>query len=102
MNMQQMVQAMQKAQRQYEKDHKVLEEKEFEFVANGAVKVVMKGDLEMVSVEFLDKEILTDDPEMVADMIKIAYNGCKDQINAEEEKLAQKMQASAGAMGGMF
>ena len=102
MNMQQMVQAMQKAQKQYEKDHKVLEETEFEFTANGAVKVRMKGSLELLAVEFLDKDILSDDPEMVADMIKIAYNGCKAQIDEAEAELSNRFQAKAGVMGGMM
>ena len=101
MNMQQMVQAMQKMQRQYEKEHKVLEETEFENVANGAVKVVLKGNLEMVSVEILDKDMLNaDDVDMIQDMIMLAYNGCKDKINDAEEKLAAKFQQNA--KGGMM
>ena len=92
MNMQQMVQAMQKMQRQYEKEHKVLEETEFEYTANGAVKIILKGNLEMVSLEFIDQELLKDDPEMVSDMIKLAYNGARDQMNDAEDVLAAKFQ----------
>ena len=83
MNMQQMVQAMQKMQRQYEKEHKVLEE-----------------TLEMVSLEFIDQELLKDDPEMVSDMIKLAYNGARDQINDAEDALAAKFQQNN--KGGMM
>ena len=100
MNMQQMVQAMQKMQRQYEKEHKVLEETEFEYTANGAVKIVLKGNLEMVSLEFIDQELLKDDPEMVSDMIKLAYNGARDQINDAEDALAAKFQQNN--KGGMI
>ncbi len=100
MNMQQMVQAMQKMQRQYEKEHKILEETEFEYTANGAVKIVLKGNLEMVSLEFLDPELLKDDAEMVADMIKLAYEGARDQINDAEDALAQKFQQNS--KGGMM
>lgn len=100
MNMQQMVQAMQKMQRQYEKEHKVLEETEFEYTANGAVKIVLKGNLEMVSLEFIDQELLKDDPEMVSDMIKLAYNGVRDQINDAEDALAAKFQQNN--KGGMM
>jgi len=100
MNMQQMVQAMQKMQRQYEKEHKILEETEFEYTANGAVKIVLKGNLEMVSLEFLDPELLKDDAEMVADMIKLAYDGARDQINDAEDALAQKFQQNS--KGGMM
>ena len=100
MNMQQMVQAMQKMQRQYEKEHKVLEETEFEYTANGAVKIILKGNLEMVSLEFIDQELLKDDPEMVSDMIKLAYNGARDQINDAEDALAAKFQQNN--KGGMM
>ena len=100
MNMQQMVQAMQKMQKQYEKEHKILEETEFEYTANGAVKIVLKGNLEMVSLEFLDPELLKDDSEMVADMIKLAYEGARDQINDAEDALAKKFQQNS--KGGMM
>ena len=100
MNMQQMVQAMQKMQRQYEKEHKILEETEFEYTANGAVKIILKGNLEMVSLEFLDPELLKDDSEMVADMIKLAYEGARDQINDAEDALAKKFQQNS--KGGMM
>jgi len=98
--MQQMVQAMQKMQRQYEKEHKILEETEFEYTANGAVKIILKGNLEMVSLEFLDPELLKDDSEMVADMIKLAYEGARDQINDAEDALAKKFQQNS--KGGMM
>ena len=91
MNMQQMVQAMQKLQRQYEKGHKLLEEKEFTYTANGAIRVVLKGNLEMVDIEILDDDLLKEKEDLV-EMIKLAYNGCKDQINEAEEELANKFQ----------
>ncbi|MBP5694796.1 MAG: YbaB/EbfC family nucleoid-associated protein [Bacilli bacterium] len=102
MNMQQMVQAMQKMQRQYEKEHKMLEETDFEYTANGAVKIVLKGNLEMVSLEFLDEELLKDDPEMVSDMIKLAYQGARSQIQAAEDALEAKFQQNAKGKGGMM
>ena len=98
MNMQQMVQAMQKLQRQYEKEHKLLEEKEFTNTANGAVTVTMKGNLDMVSIEILDDDLLKEKEDLV-EMIKLAYNGCKDQINDAEEALADKFQ-QANRKGG--
>ncbi len=98
MNMQQMVQAMQKLQRQYEKEHKLLEEKEFTNTANGAVTVTMKGNLDMVSIEILDDDLLKEKEDLV-EMIKLAYNGCKEQINDAEEALADKFQ-QANRKGG--
>lgn len=98
MNMQQMVQAMQKLQRQYEKEHKLLEEKEFTNTANGAVTVTMKGNLDMVSIKILDDDLLKEKEDLV-EMIKLAYNGCKEQINDAEEALADKFQ-QANRKGG--
>lgn len=99
MNMQQMVQAMNKMQRQYEKERKVLDEKEFKYVANGAVEVVLKGDNTLSSITFVDPEILKEDPEMVQDMIKLAFDGAKDLLDKAEEELANKFQKNA--MGGL-
>lgn len=98
MNMQQMVQAMQKLQRQYEKEHKLLEEREFTNTANGAVTVTMKGNLDIVSIEILDDDLLKEKEDLV-EMIKLAYNGCKEQINDAEEALADKFQ-QANRRGG--
>ena len=99
MNMQQMVQAMNKMQRQYEKERKVLDEKEFKYIANGAVEVVLKGDNTLSSITFVDPEILKEDPEMVQDMIKLAFDGAKDLLDKAEEELANKFKKSA--MGGL-
>ena len=98
MNMQQMVQAMQKLQRQYEKEHKLLEEKEFTYTANGAIKITLKGNLEIVDIEILDDELLKEKEDLV-EMIKLAYNGCKDEVNNAEEELADKFQ-QANRKGG--
>ena len=98
MNMQQMVQAMQKLQRQYEKEHKLLEEKEFTNTANGAVTVTMKGNLDMVSIEILDDDLLKEKEDLV-EMINFAYTGGKEQINDAEESLADKFQ-QANRKGG--
>lgn len=98
MNMQQMVQAMQKLQRQYEKEHKLLEERGFTNTANGAVTVTMKGNLDIVSIEILDDDLLKEKEDLL-EMIKLAYNGCKEQINDAEEALADKFQ-QANRRGG--
>lgn len=97
MNMQQMVQSMQKLQRQYEKEHKLLEEKEFSYTANGAIKLTLKGDMTFVSLEFIDKDILDkDNAEMVSDMIKLAYNHIKDEIGDAENEIANKFKMPGG------
>lgn len=98
MNMQQMIQAMNKMQRQYQKDLDILAEKEFEFTANGAVKIILTGSMDIVSIEFLDDDVL-EDKEMLQDMIKNAYAGAKQLVNDEENKLQEKYQGLA--KGGM-
>lgn len=98
---QQMIQTMQKMQREYQREQSKLDETEFTNTANGVVTVTMKGDLTILSLEFLDKEILNkDDAEMVSEMVILAYNGCKDKIDKANEALASKYQQSMG--GGMF
>ena len=84
--------------RQAEALDKILEEKEFSYTANGAIKVTLKGNLEMVDVEILDEELLKEKEDLIV-MIKLAYNGCKDQINDAEEELAGKFQ-QANRKGG--
>lgn len=95
MNMQQMIQAMNKVQRQYEKDKKVLDEKSFEYTANGVVTITLKGDYSMVAVSFADPEVLKEDPEMVSDLIKLAYDGAKALVDKAGEELLEKYQKNA-------
>lgn len=99
---QQMIQNMQKVQREMEKKQRQLDEKEFEYTANGAVKVVLKGNMELVSIDFLDEDMLNkDDADILKDMIKLAYNGCKKLIEEANEELENSFKAKAG-MPGMF
>lgn len=97
MNMQQLIQNAQKMQREYEKAYKVIEETSFEYTANGLVKCVLKGDFTIEKIEILDKDALSaDNKEMLEEMITLAYNGCKDQIMAEQDKLMSKYKGMAG------
>ena len=50
MNMQQMLQSVKKMQREYEKEHKKLEETTFKGSANGIVEVALKGDFTLEKV----------------------------------------------------
>jgi len=99
MNMQQMIQAVQKMQREYSKEHAKLEETSFEYTANGLVKCVLKGNFTLEKLEILDPEALTsDNKEMLEEMIALAYNNCKDQIMAKEDELSAKYQKGPGGM----
>ncbi len=95
MNMQQMIQAMNKVQRQYEKDKKVLDDKSFEYTANGVVTVTLKGDYSMFGISFADPDVLKEDPEMVSDLIKLAYDGAKALIDKANDELVEKYQKNA-------
>lgn len=102
MNMQQMIQAMNKVQRQYEKERAVLEEKEYSYTANGVVKLTLKGNMELVSLEILDDDIVNkDDKDMLIDMITLAYNNIREQILKEDDELTTKYQNQAN-IGRMF
>ena len=99
MNMQQMVQNMQKMQRQYEKAHKVLEETEFTYTQNGVVKITVKGDMSLVGIEFVDASALeADNKEMLEEMISIAYENVRQQVLDAEDALADKFKVG-GAFG---
>lgn len=102
MNMQQMIQAMNKVQRQYEKERAVLEEKEYSYTANGVVKLTLKGNMELVSLEILDDDIVNkDDKDMLIDMITLAYNNIREQILKEDDELTTKYQNQTN-IGRMF
>lgn len=97
--MQQMLQNVKKLQREYEKAHKELEDKEFAQVANGLVKVTLKGNFELVKVEILDNSLsLKEDEEAIEDAIVLAYQKCKEAIDKEDEKLMEKFQKQPGGM----
>lgn len=99
MNMQQMLQQVKKMQREYEKQHKILEETIFEGSANGVVKVYLKGDFTIDRIEILDDDILNkDDKDTLEESIKLAYQSAKDQIMSKEDELTAKFQKQPGGM----
>jgi len=99
MNMQQMVQAMQKAQKEFNKEYVKLEAKEFSANANGAVEVKVMGDLSLKSVNVLDNDLLkVENKEELSDMICLAFKKCQEQIQKESDELTAKCQKGAGGM----
>ncbi len=99
MNMQQMVQAMQKTQREFNKEYAKLEAKEFKANANGVVEVVVMGDLSLKAVNILDDSILSkDSKEELSDMICLAYKKCQEQIQKESDAISNKFKQGAGGM----
>ncbi len=99
MNMQQMIQAMQKAQREFNKEYAKLEKKEFKGNANGAVEVTVTGDLSLKSINILDDSLLSkENKEELEDMICLAYKKCQEQINQESEAISAKFKQGTGGM----
>lgn len=93
MNMQQLVQAMQKAQREFNKEYAQLEAKEFKVNSNGAVEVTLLGNFTLKEIKILDTDLLKpENAEELCDMITIAYNNAKDQIQKESDELSDKFQ----------
>ena len=102
MDFQKMVQAMQKVQRAYDKERKVLEEQEFTYTVSGAITLTLKGNMDLVSLEILDDSLLSvDNKEMLTDMIGLAYQNVKDQIVKADDELTAKYQ-NQSTLGRMF
>lgn len=64
----------------------------------GAVKVVMTGDLRLVSVSLDPAAVDPDDTEMLEDLVAAAVN---EAIRSAQELANAKMAAIAGGMGGL-
>lgn len=94
-NMQQMLRQAQKMQAEMEKEQSELREKEFEATAGGGmVKIVMKGDKSVQSVELKPEVVDPDDVEMLQDLIVAAFNDGVAQIDAENEERMGKYSAA--------
>lgn len=98
-NMNNLMKQAQKMQRQMEEKTKELEEKEYEATAGGgAVKVVVSGKKEVVSVKLAEEVVDPDDIEMLEDLIVAATN---EALRAMEEDSNSIMGAIAGGLGGL-
>lgn len=99
MNMQQMVQAMQKAQKEFNKEYAKIEAKEYVANPNGVVEVKILGDFTVNAVNVLDEDLLKpENKKELSDMICLAYNKAKDMINADVEALNARFQKSPGGL----
>jgi DNA-binding YbaB/EbfC family protein len=93
-NMQQMMQQARQMQAKMEKIQEELGKQTVETAAGGgAVKVVMSGKQELVSIKISKEAMESGDPEMLEDMVKAAIN--------EGTKKAKELSESAmgGALG---
>jgi len=90
-NMQQMLRQAQQMQANMEREQAEISEMIFEATAGGgAVKVVMKGDKTLDSIELAQDVVDPDDIEMLQDLIVAAVNeGIKKVDECTEERMGK-------------
>jgi len=92
----------QKMQEEMEKVQSELEEKTVESAAGGgAVKVVMNGKKELVSIDIQPEAVDPDDVETLQDLIMVAVN---DAVKQAEEMMTEGMSEVTGGLNipGLF
>lgn len=92
----------QKMQEEMEKVQSELEEKNVESAAGGgAVKVVMNGKKELVSIEIQPEAVDPEDVETLQDLIMVAVN---DAVKQAEEMMTEGMSEITGGLNipGLF
>ncbi len=101
MNMQALLKQAQKMQKDLAKAELELKEKEYEAsMSGGAVKVIVKGSMEVTQVE-IDSDLLkSDNKEELQDMIMIAINDALKQASEEKEKVMKNMTGGVKMPGG--
>ncbi len=62
---------------------------------NGAVKIVLNGRQEMVSIK-INKELMGDDPEILEDLILVAYTQAHVEV---EQMMEEGMKEATGGIG---
>jgi DNA-binding YbaB/EbfC family protein len=96
--MQQMLVEAQRMQRELQKAHAELEQKEFKVTKAGIVEVVMLGSRKVKSI-MVDPEALSkDNADMIDETLVMALNEALDKIAEEEEAINEKI---TGAKGGL-
>ena len=99
MNMQALMKQAQNLQKEMMKSKEEIDNTEF-VGESSLVKITMKGNREVVSVEISKDETLSsEDLEMLEDMIQLAINDVNKKIDEYTEK---KMGKFSSAMPGLF
>ncbi len=97
-NLNDLMRKAQELQKKMEEIEKELEETRVEgFAGGGAVKAVVSGKLDVVSVEIDEDVIDKDEKEMLEDMIVAAIREAQDKA----KKIAQEKFAAIGGLGGI-
>jgi nucleoid-associated protein EbfC len=95
-NMQQMLQQVQKMQRDVETAQEELKHETVEASAGGGmVTVRVSGDLQVKAVTIAPDAVDPEDPEMLSDMVLAAVN---EALRAAQELAAQKLVGATGEL----
>jgi hypothetical protein len=97
--MQQMLMQAQRMQRELQKAHEALEQKEFVVEKAGLVKVTLTGDRKVKSLEITPDALTADDAEMIQDTIVAAINEALEQIQEANDKIDEEITGRKGGMG---
>lgn len=99
MNIQKMLEQAQKIQSGLKKKMDEFEATEFEHVYKNYVKVKIMGNLSIVAIEFLTKDIIDpEDSEMLADIIIAAINEATSATIAKKEEIKSSIAPGLGNM----
>lgn len=94
--MQQMIMNMQKAQRELQKAHAELDQKEFKVNKAGLVSITVLGNKEIVSINVEEDGFEPDNKEMIEDLIKDGLNELFAQIDEESNAIDEKIAGKTG------
>lgn len=97
MDFDKLLEQAQKMQKDLEKMNEEMNVAEFEGSAsNGLVKVVINGDMRLLSVD-IDESILNrEDKEMIEDLLVIAFKNAAEKVDAMRN---EKLTAATGGLG---
>ena len=94
--MQQMFQQAQRMQRELQKAHAELENREFKVEKSGMVEAIVMGDRSIKSLN-IDKDALDpENKEMLEEAITLALNDAFQQINKANEEIEEKITGQRG------
>ena len=95
-NMGNMMKQVQQMQKNMEIKQSELEVKEYEATAGGgAIKVIVNGKKEIVSIDLKEEIVDPDDIEMLQDLIMVAIN---DALKAADKEMGDTMGAMTSGM----
>lgn len=95
-NMGNMMKQVQKMQKQMEQTQKEIEEKEIEVTAGGgAIKAVVNGKKELLSIDIDESVVNPEDIEMLEDLVLAAVN---EALRKAEDMMAKEMGKLTGGM----